>query len=62
MKFGLRISNFFRCQGIFFINFDLKMVVQINLSIITRDQAADFRKKISHKTDFKATAMPTAWK
>ena len=36
--------KFFWCQGIFFVNFDLKMEVKMNLRIITKNLAADSKK------------------
>ena len=55
---------FFRVKD-FFMIFDFKMGVKMNLRIITKNHAADskigFLKKSISKSNGYATAMPTAW-
>ena len=57
--------NFYWCQRIFFMNFDLKMSVKMNLRIITKNHAADpeigFLTKLILKPNGRASAIPTAW-
>ena len=57
--------KFFRVKELFFIDFDFKMGVEMNLRIITKKHAADlergFLKKSILKPNDRAETMPTAW-
>ena len=56
--------NFFVSRN-FFINFELKMGVEMNLRIITKNHGADpeiaFLKKSILKQYARAMAMPSVW-
>ena len=57
--------KFFCVNDFFFINFELKMGVKMNLRLITKNYGADqeigFLTKSILKPYGRATAMPPAW-
>ena len=57
--------KFSRFQGIFFVNFDFKMDVKMNLRILTKNYAADSKigslLKIDLRAEWTHESMPTAW-
>ena len=65
MKIGLRKCFFFRCQGIFYMNFDFKNGCENEFKDNNKNNGADpeigYLTKSISKLNGYATAMPTAW-